>query len=573
MTRFLLAALFFAAVFGSGALVGFGHTAVFPLGMANFFVFSLLAFLFALYRPGWAFLLFVSLLPFETVLLAPHALGISIRPYQLFGAALAFGLGVRFLFRRNSFPFSPLRWFDGLPFLIVLGSIASVFVAPHVPTAAKQTVIVFSYAVMFLVSRQFLSDARDLKNVWPFAALSAVFSAFFALWQSIRFTRSLDSFEVMPGRPNAFFSEPDWLAMFFLVLISGALSFLFWYLEKYFSENGDEFPGREAAVSSRSDSNASSVENTGKQGIGGSFFRQENIRQLVVRGGIFLLLTLFMITLFLTVSRSAWFGGVLAAVGCLAMLLLGTPPFSFTRLRWRMWFRGSLFLLCSLLLSLIAIRLSGITTFALADRAKSVNGWQEITISCETSAPLPNRIEDVAALPSLGCRHIRLEDIEAEALLGRTIARIERPDPSIDARLTIGKETISQLRSHPIFGIGWGNIGMFLGKDERGASYNASNAFLEMWLGGGILAFVAFGVLWCLVPILAIRTLSGASGFPESTIDRALALFFLISWIALSAFNLFNSGVLLGFVWVWLGGIGLLLPKESSHTVLSSHAS
>ena len=126
-----------------------------------------------------------------------------------------------------------------------------------------------------------------------------------------------------------------------------------------------------------------------------------------------------------------------------------------------------------------------LTTFDLTDRAGSAaSGQQRITVSCDTPTVLLESIADISELSSYGCRFIRLEAIDAEQAAGKFIGTVSRPDPSIEARRVISRTTFETLRSHWLFGIGWGSIGNILGTDDRGASLNASNAFLEAWLGG-----------------------------------------------------------------------------------------
>jgi hypothetical protein len=213
----------------------------------------------------------------------------------------------------------------------------------------------------------------------------------------------------------------------------------------------------------------------------------------------------------------------------------------------------------SLSLSLFIVWAFQLTTFNLADRAGSAaSAEQRITVSCETPRALPDTIEDVSELSAFGCRFIRLEEIPAEQLAGRFITTVLRPDPSIEVRRMIGQKTFETLRSHWLFGIGWGNIGHILGTDDRGAALNASNAFVEAWLGGGIMSGISFLFLWVLLPIRALRKFFAQNNDTDRIASRTVAVFFLVSWVGGTVFNLFNSGILLGFVWVWLGSIALL---------------
>lgn len=547
MIRVIPIALLSGAVFLHLFLLLFGYSDLFPLGVIDFLFFAVLSFLCALYRPGWAFLLFVSTLSFETINLFPEAFSVSIRPYQLSGAMILAGLFVRFLRDRHSFPFSRPRWFDVLPILFAFGGFLAVFSAPDSASAGKQAVAVLSFVALYFLSRQFLGDASDARRVVPFLLVSSVGATLFALWQSIRFTNGFPSFEVMPGRPNAFFAEPDWLGMFFVFSGSLFLAVMFFRFEKNSLE-------KEESEMKNQESNK------------GEDFRMERYFSLLRNSSFLILYALFPVLflgLLLTVARSAWVGFIFSLVVFLALLLVGKCPWNIREWRWGLFARGSAVIVVSCAFALFLVWAFRLTTFDLGNRAEStVSGMQEITASCVTLVSLPEKIESVSDLSLYGCRHIRLEEIAGEQTAGRFITTTLRPDPSIEARRVIREKTFETLQKYWLFGIGWGGIGDVLGTDERGASFNASNAFLEVWLGGGLLACVSFFVLWMLVPIFAIRMLFCST--PNEGVDlvlRSVAVFFLLTWIGGTFFNLFNSGILLGFLWVWLGGIGMIASR------------
>ncbi len=126
----------------------------------------------------------------------------------------------------------------------------------------------------------------------------------------------------------------------------------------------------------------------------------------------------------------------------------------------------------------------------------------------------------------------------------------------------IRDKTREALKEHWFFGIGWGNIGGILGKDTSGVTLNASNAFLEVWLGGGMLSLLSFLVIWLCIPVFLFRKIF-LETFDEKTLEmQAIILFYAISWAGFTFFNCFNSGILLGFVWIWIGGIGMISGKK-----------
>lgn len=555
MIRILPIALLFGAAILNGAFLFFGNSSVFPLGVFDVVFFAVLFFFFALYRPGWAFLMFLAVLPFEIVNLAPEVFPVSIRPYQLFGAAILGSLLVRFVFRRHSFPFVSFRWFDALLLVFISGSLASLFFAPDLSIAGKQTVVVVSYVGLYVLSREFLNTANDVRRIIPFLILSALGAIFFAIWQSARFTAGLSSFEVMAGRPNAFFSEPDWLGMYLICVGSSALASLFFFLEQKC------FKGEEA-LGIRNNENE-----FGKKAVGDA----ERYSDVSYNSFALILSSFFLsvsfLGLLLTVARSAWVGFFVSLVIFLKLLLFQKYGFFIAReWRWGLLAKGVGIVSLTLSLALFIVWAFRLTTFELSGRAGSaVSGFQEITISCGAPVSLPEKIGNVSDLFAYGCRHIRLEEIESERRAEKFVTTILRPDPSIEARRLIREKTFLTLRENWVLGIGWGNIGSVLGTDDRGARYNASNAFLEVWLGGGILSLLSFLALWLLIPFLSVRSFFAHDSGSDA---RAVAVFFLVSWGGCTVFNFFNSGILLGFVWVWLGSIGMLLsekklPRES----------
>ncbi|PIX89921.1 MAG: hypothetical protein COZ29_02715, partial [Candidatus Moranbacteria bacterium CG_4_10_14_3_um_filter_45_9] len=103
--------LIFANMFAGIILIILSHTSVLPLENVNFVFFSFVGLLFALYRPGWTFLLLVGMLPYEIINIAPKSLPLTLRPYQWILILLALALIIRYALKR--FPvekFVPNRW-------------------------------------------------------------------------------------------------------------------------------------------------------------------------------------------------------------------------------------------------------------------------------------------------------------------------------------------------------------------------------------------------------------------------------------------------------------------------------
>ena len=315
--------------------------------------------------------------------------------------------------------------------------------------------------------------------------------------------------EVMPGRPNGLFAEPDWLGMFLVLTIPVLIS------AGYF-------------IASRSHSPR-------------EFFRMK--RSI----GFLLALVACFIALILTVSRSAWLGaGITAIVAVLLALFAGRPRVA-----------GILTLAIggSMILALDLVLLIPLSDFDLFGRAGSIgSGLQTITVSCENTVILPDRIASVDELSPFGCRHIDLQEIDAEHVAGHFVSTINRTDPNVSIRKQIYDQSIMLGREHPVLGVGWGTVTQALGADTRGAGLNASDVFLEIWLGSGLIGLLGFIGFFGFVIVSALRDFfRRRETFP---------FFLIIASIGLVTFDLFNSGILLAFLWAFLGIAGSYLTHE-----------
>ena len=337
----------------------------------------------------------------------------------------------------------------------------------------------------------------------------------------------------MTGRPNATFTEADWLGIFLVFFLAAILTIIFY------------------------------IRNSKK------------IKNLFLAIN-YLLLWLAFITLILTVSRSAWLGAIFVLLGYLKVVLYygntayiinndnvgfwkGIANMMKQRWCWREFFGAAVMLIATLVLSIGAVYVFHLTTFQLGNRAVSTGGLQKITIACPVNAKcmLSQKIDSLADLDNCNCRHINLEDIEKEKATGNYISEVYRPDPNVNIRAEIYRDSLQQIKYHPILGIGWGSISKILGTDERGAGLNASNIFLETWLGAGILGFMSLLCLILYILFVMTKRFVHASGNDAGLIFLALGIF------AVVIPNFFNSGVFLGFVWTFFGiSISLLNEKR-----------
>lgn len=494
------------------ALIMLSNLNVLPFkNIEDFLFFAALAFGFALYRPGWSFLFFIGTIVLENINLAPAEMGLSIRPYQLLGLVTLIAVGIRYYSRRLNFKLPKFEWSEYLVILFVLGGFLGSLNASDEMTAFKLSVIITSFALLYFLVRIFIRDLEDIKRILPFFLSSSFIVVIYAIWQNWQFMHGENHFEVMHGRANATFSEADWLGMF-LVLLLAVL-----YIAAY------------------------------------NFYCKMKLLKLGIKTFMFgyscfvwIFIILSWVALILTVARSAWLGVAAISISMLIYFALKRKVFLI------------LMLLGSIALSVGIVYLFNLTNFQLDNRIQSTaTGDQEITISCEGDAQISSPIDNIDQLKQYNCKHINLEDVEKEMATGKIIKKIYRKDPNVSIRKEIYSKSIAEIKNNFIFGIGWGNISEILGKDERGAGLNSSNIFLEVWLGAGILGIISFLILIGYILIRGkmffFKKMRRGGFFREDNSMDFFHLFLVISVLAIIIPNLFNAGIMLGFLWVWMG--------------------
>ncbi|MFZ2187752.1 MAG: O-antigen ligase family protein [Candidatus Moraniibacteriota bacterium] len=498
-------------------LIVLSHTTALPLDDINLIFFSFVGFLFALYRPGWAFLLLIGMLPYEIINLAPANYPLTLRPYQWLLVLITLALLVRTAFRR--FPlekFVPNIW-DAALVLLSIGAWLSALASDQTTVALKLSVILLSFVLLYFITRLFVRSIDDARMLLPFIFSTFLIIAAYAIVQNVLFQSGQESFEVMAGRPNATFAEADWLGGY-LAAVLVVLSAL----------------------------------------IASPALIAKNNSTRLLHYIFSTLLFLGFVALLITVSRSAWLATL---CGMLAVLFL----YAWKNGVWRALFeknravlqeilRIKLSLLAPLFLAFFLVYFSGLSPFDLFDRSRSTaTGEQRITVACEKEIVLPEKIARAEALRPYGCEHIRLEEVAARQEAGEYVAEVFRDDPNVYMRREIYGQVTDILREHAFFGIGFGNIASLLGTDERGAGLNASNIFLEVWLGAGIIGFLAFLFFW-----FGLGATWLYRGFQQRS---ALTIVLAPLWITLTVFNLFNSGLFLGFFFACMACL-LILPSH-----------
>ncbi|HPN96322.1 MAG TPA: O-antigen ligase family protein [Candidatus Moranbacteria bacterium] len=523
--NYLLLANIFLVLF----LILLNNFKIIPLRAGDFAFFAFLILAFSLYRPGWAFLFFIGTIILENINLAPLELGISIRPYQFFGAFIILAIIIRLVSKKLYFEILKPTFFDCLVLIMVLAGFLSALFSEDRGSSLKLSVIFLSFAALYFLVRNYVQNGEDLKKIVPFFLASSLVVILYGIWQNWAFAHNFSHFEAMPGRPNGTFAEPDWLGIYLVGLLALIYSLIY-----YFSRR-DAMSETQNPVT--------------------------NYQLLITSCFLYFLLTVLYILLILTVSRSAWLGALAATF---IFLFIIWTNLKFKNWQWKETLVIKMKILASFAAAVAVVYVFHLTNFQLFNRIESTGtGLQKITVACVPCKgsyeendcnwkPFPIKdpviIGDISDLEDYNCRHINLEDISKEEAAGNYITTAMRSDPNINIRSEIYKKTLEEIKKHPILGVGWGGIGKVLGEDERGTSLNSSNIFLETWLGSGVVGFLALIMAFLFILFNSIKNYF----YSSDNLQKTVSLFIIVSWFSMIIPNLFNAGIFLGIFWVWL---------------------
>jgi len=534
------------------ALIVFADKNKLPLGTGDFVFFAILALFVALYRPRWIFFLFVSFVPLENIILVGGFLPLQLRPYQFLGGILIVAVAILYIFKKLKFELLKPNWIDWLIFSLFSLSLLAVLNAPNKSATLKQNLVLISFVALYYLVRNFIRTKDDLIKTTFFFVGSFLVVVIYGFYQVFADKFGWQSFEIMFGRPNSTFAEPDWLGIFLCFALAVLLSaFHYCHPERsrgIFVNNTMTSHNLSIKISPLLQLKPKSVEMT----------------RIVTLFLIFFNLTL----LILTLSRSAWIGTAVIIVFYLILNLYKKTEGGI-KLTIQNFTNKLAVVALIILFSLAAIRVGGLSKFDIFDRARSTTtSEQKITIACKSNINVPASIRDVGELSKYNCRHINLEEINYYKSQGKIVTEIYRKDPNVLTRGQIYQKSWQIIKRHPVLGVGFGTITQKLGIDARGAGLNESNIFLQIWVGSGILGLIAFLVAIGYLFMHSFRKLSPVCPLEKwfscpavkNEFERSLAIFTVLGILALIIPNLFNAGLFMGIF--WLGLTTIVSSKE-----------
>ena len=534
-----------------GLAVSYGFILVnvfglFPLGKVSFFIFLTAIFFFCFFRPREMFWIFVVTLPFENIIISPEMIPFSVRPFQAVGGLLFLAVVILWLLKKLDFqllslkkicivcqitnreacqkipPKKAFNFFDRFVFLLPIFGLIAIFNALNRDISIKQTLVLISFVLLYWLARNFLQNRKKIYEVLWFFVIGSEAVILLGLYQAFAQKFGWPAFEVMSGRINSTFSEPDWFGVYLVFLLAIIL------LLRLVFQN------------SRNNTMITS-------------WKFSQISQIFLNVYFFFVF----LCLFLTVSRSAWLGfSVILFLYYFFQFFSYKFPIGDYQLRYRR-ILADISITASLLALVIFFAIStNLSSFHIANRAVSTfSGMQKITVSCLAGSFLPEKINSLEQLSQYNCKHIDLEEIEKEKESGFEIREIYRPDPNVEIRKNIYQTILGEIKKHPILGQGLGSSGVILGQDERGMGLNTSNIFLESFFSLGII-----GLLIILFLFFYPLYFCGKNIF--SKIGKERDLFVVLLILAFLIPNFFNAGLFLGFLWIFWSTLPVLLERE-----------
>ncbi|PID55442.1 hypothetical protein CSB45_16015, partial [candidate division KSB3 bacterium] len=470
----------------------------------------------AFFRPTLAAVFFVASVMCEALFVTPASFGFNVRLYQVVAVALCvsgvFSLVIKKYIRRPVF-----RWhiFDSGVLLFLVGGIVSGALHYHVSGVVTQTIVFCSFGVVYFATRFIVQNRTDVIALFPLLIAGGTVVGAYAIVQNVLFALGAQHNEMMPGRPQATFTEPDWLGMYLVFVFAVCIAYLY------------------------------------------DVTHNKNVWRFS-KPLLFVSTTMITTAIIITVARSAWVGVVAVSVGYAVVLLWKKQS--------RILLKHTLWFCATIAVSSASVFLFSLTTFELDNRIYSTStGKQEITVACDTLSSRDaliarETIHNVAELAPYGCRHINLEDITTEKADGALVFTIDRDDPNVVSRVALYTTAYHAFAQKPFLGYGWGQSTHLFGTDQNGVPFNTSNLFLETAIAMGVFGVIVLCGLMGFLGYVSIKALRKAHN--PAAISGALFVF--LGGIAIIVPNLFNAGMLLAYVWVFLGMSVAVFCKKPS---------
>lgn len=243
---------------------------------------------------------------------------------------------------------------------------------------------------------------------------------------------------------------------------------------------------------------------------------------------------LFYIVIILTIARASWLAGI-GMVGLYLFLIFIDKNNPFGQV-----FVQGFKILFFLFLGLAVIYIFSLTPFSLKNRFLS------IVTSQETHA--------IAVDPKTG----KEVSIEKKKIVDYKKQGIEVKEKKVqDINILIRRESFTDnfdiILKHPFLGIGFGGI-----ETAFGNGINANNIFMEVWIGSGIVGLIIFVLIfYCVFREWLFYYIKKRTGE-----NKAYLYFIILGLVAVIIPNIFNSGLFLGFFWVYLGIASNLLDHQ-----------
>ncbi len=521
----ILLVVMIASALSTLSLMGW-HT----LTMTTAIVIGSIMFVVALWRPYSVFLLLLAVIPLEIVIITIDGTPFALRLYQYLGGILMLAVGLRFIVGRLDHMRETMHYADKAFLLLVVVGFVSVFMTGTGGSGLRHAIIFASFFLVYFLTRVFVQSWDEITEALTTILASGLLVTLYGIVQNWFFVHGEPFFSLMPGRPHATFAEADWFGMF-LVMLS-AIVYFFLYYNAHGRADGTQTQKPPWA------------HNTHKN------ITHPQKGMSVLYYGILLIIY---VALILTVARSAWLGAIAVVI---TYLFVTAKRFGKKTLIKNLSIIGLI-----ILVAYSIVVFFHLSTFALANRALSTtSGMQTITIACDHNRPLPASITHMDDLKQYGCVHINLEDIDAQKAAGAFVREIDRPDPNINLRRHIYKKAFQKVKAKPLLGYGWGSSGRLLGSDPSGTPLNTSNVFLEVALSVGV---VGLGLFLSLLGFMLYRAVRLSRESLLATRDtRGVGV--LLFLVALLIPNLFNAGLLMGYVWVIFGLLSAMIVQKKS---------